>query len=65
MDNKNEPTWEEIDETLDMMAMGGLDPNPPNVSVDVAAMLKYAKDNGKEIEDLTVEETSQFIRENN
>ena len=62
---KRIPTREEMDEAFDMMAMGGLDPNPPKVRIDIGGLRKYAKDNGKSISELTIEETSQFIHEYN
>lgn len=52
---------EELDEFLDMLACGGMDPNPPRVHFDYLGLKEYAKSVGKEISELSYEETDRFI----
>ena len=56
------PTREEMDEALDMMACGGLDPVRPkdHGKFDDLGIRKYAKENGKAYTDLTREEIERF-----
>ena len=60
-------TREELDEVFDMMASGGLDPNPPPVEefdrYDFRGILKYMKEKGKTYFDLTKEEIDMFVVE--
>lgn len=53
---------EELDEVLDMLACGSLDPNPPEDDDDynIGALGRYLRENDKEFSDLTPEEIEMF-----
>lgn len=60
-ERKCEVTFEEIDEVFDMMACGGLDPNPRNFRLDYPGLKRYAESVGKRIDELTADETEPFF----
>ena len=55
--------WERLDEAFDMLACGGLDPNPPpdHGKYHVCLLYYYMKENNISVDELTQEILDKFL----